>query len=280
MTLDETPRPRLLVVDDDPLSQRLTEVMLRGWPVEVCCFSSGEEVLIWMADHGCDLILLDMYMAGLDGYETCRRVRAMERGRGGVAVPIIALTGHASSADRQAALDAGMNDHLDKPLRMHKLYNLLRSWLPQLAHWPVPGGSGAMELAASWGGESRVGEILEFEVLERLRVGLSRVPGGFVRIVDLFLADAPFQLVRLRQFCVQQEAEPVQQIAHALKSQCGALGAVALQALFDQLEYQAAHVGLQGTLELLDQADTQWSVLHPLLLKVRNSCDAPVDPPV
>ena len=72
---------------------------------------------------------MDCQMPGMDGYETTRRIRAGEVGLRGQRTPIVALTAHASPADRQRCLEAGMNDYLAKPINVQSLGATLDRWL-------------------------------------------------------------------------------------------------------------------------------------------------------
>ena len=79
---------------------------------------------------GYDIILMDVHMPKLDGVEATRRIRALAPHRH---TPIIALTADAFSADRERFLDAGMSDHLPKPLQARQLYAMLAHWLARAA---------------------------------------------------------------------------------------------------------------------------------------------------
>ena len=78
-----------------------------------------------------DLILMDVQMPTLDGIEATRQIRTIDRYRN---IPIIALTADAFKADRQRVMDAGMSDHLAKPLQARQLYAALAQWLAPSRH--------------------------------------------------------------------------------------------------------------------------------------------------
>ena len=92
------------------------------------CSADGTEAIMQQQATQPDLILMDCEMPGIDGLEATRRIRADARFR---RVPIVALTAHALPEDRQACLDAGMDDYLSKPVDRLRLYRMLRQWLPQ-----------------------------------------------------------------------------------------------------------------------------------------------------
>ena len=75
-----------------------------------------------------DLILMDVQMPILNGYETTKKIRQMED-RKKAEIPILAMTANAFSEDRQAALEAGMNDHVAKPIDMNKLIPTLQKYI-------------------------------------------------------------------------------------------------------------------------------------------------------
>src|SRR5690606_33451756 len=105
---------RVMVVDDHPGNLRLAQVFLEEIGTEVTACASGEEAVEAFARQRFDLVFMDIQMPGMDGLETTRRLREME----GEArrTPVIALTAHALSSERQHLLGAGMDDYLTKPV--------------------------------------------------------------------------------------------------------------------------------------------------------------------
>ena len=109
---------RILVVEDnelnrDMLSRRLTR---RGY--EVVLAGDGEEGLALARETRPDLVLMDLSLPGLDGWETTRQLRADEDLK---ATPVIALTAHAMQGDRETALEAGCDDYDTKPVDFARL---------------------------------------------------------------------------------------------------------------------------------------------------------------
>ncbi len=119
-------RGRVLVAEDNALNLEITRLFLESMGLEVVSAGDGAEAIMRYQSTQPDLILMDCEMPGIDGLEATRRIRAdahLKR------VPIIALTAHALPEDRQACLDAGMDDYLSKPVDRLRLYRALRPWL-------------------------------------------------------------------------------------------------------------------------------------------------------
>ncbi|MEX2181603.1 MAG: response regulator [Gemmatimonadaceae bacterium] len=122
--------PRILLVEDnemnrDMLSRRLAR---RGFDVEIAV--DGAAGVRRALEGGWDLILMDMSLPEVDGWEATRQIRAAgEQGR----MPIIALTAHAMSGDRDKALEAGCNDYDTKPVDLERLLGKIQALLPPAA---------------------------------------------------------------------------------------------------------------------------------------------------
>jgi PAS domain S-box-containing protein len=114
----------VLVVDDSALNAEVTCEILRSSGYKVVAATSGEEALAAVTQTAFDLVLLDRYLPGIDGYETARRIRALEqdrRTRSPRRLPIVALTASATTDDSERARDAGMDGHISKPVERTRL---------------------------------------------------------------------------------------------------------------------------------------------------------------
>ena len=119
---------RVLVAEDNEVNQKVVSRMLErlGHHAEVAV--NGRDALERAKAGTFDVILMDCQMPEMDGWEATARIRAALAGRR--RVPILALTANASDADRQRCLDAGMDAHLSKPLKLERLADALATWGP------------------------------------------------------------------------------------------------------------------------------------------------------
>lgn len=115
---------KILVAEDNLVNQKLISALLekRGWQVRAV--PDGLQVLQMLNAERFDLLLLDIQMVEMDGFEVAARIRAQERGTGGH-LPIISLTAHAMKGDRERCLAAGMDDYLSKPVEAVQLYQVI-----------------------------------------------------------------------------------------------------------------------------------------------------------
>ena len=121
---------RILLVDDDELNLFFGRALLKTLHVDVETADSGAAALQQLQQHTIDLVLMDVSMPEMNGYETTQRIRADARF---THLPIIALTAHAIAGERERCLAAGMNDYLTKPFVPATMQVMLERWLPHIA---------------------------------------------------------------------------------------------------------------------------------------------------
>jgi CheY-like chemotaxis protein len=124
-----TGRVRVLLVEDDPVNSYAAALLLRKHGMEVETADNGAEALNRLAEKTFDFVLMDVQMPVMSGLEATRRIRtdpAFERVRD---IPVIALTAHAMSGDRERFLEAGMSGYLPKPVDIDDLLDAIRTML-------------------------------------------------------------------------------------------------------------------------------------------------------
>jgi diguanylate cyclase (GGDEF)-like protein len=134
---------RVLVVEDHPINQQVVQSQLEQMGLTVSLAENGAEGVEQVRHEQYDLVLMDIQMPVMDGYEAARTIRTFN-----TEVPIIALTAAALVEDREKALQAGMNDHLGKPFSAQQLFDHLRPWL-QTRQFAAEPSSVAAETAGS-----------------------------------------------------------------------------------------------------------------------------------
>jgi two-component system, cell cycle response regulator DivK len=118
---------RILVVEDQEDNRQIIRDLLATTDYELCEAENGEEALAAVAKQRPDLILMDIQMPVLDGYEATRRIKADPALR---SIPIIAITSYALSGDEQKAREAGCDDYVPKPYSPRQLLAKIRQYLP------------------------------------------------------------------------------------------------------------------------------------------------------
>ncbi|MCE5363683.1 ATP-binding protein [Pseudomonas anguilliseptica] len=117
----------VLLVEDNPVNQTVIEAMLRSLGYQVSLVGDGAQAVHQATQQDYAAILMDCRLPIMDGYEATRQIRRLSDCAG---LPIIALTANALQGDREACLQAGMNDYLAKPFKRADLQQILQRWLP------------------------------------------------------------------------------------------------------------------------------------------------------
>jgi two-component system, sensor histidine kinase and response regulator len=121
----EKRRLRILLAEDNAVNQKIACRVLEKQGYEVTVAADGHQALAALAEAEFDVVLMDVQMPEMDGFETTAAIRALER-ETGRHLPIIAMTAHAMQGDRERCIAAGMDDYVSKPLKIQELIELLQ----------------------------------------------------------------------------------------------------------------------------------------------------------
>jgi len=214
------PRRRLhvLLAEDQPINQRLTIRMLekRGHTVKVA--GNGREALEALARETFDLILMDIQMPEVDGFEATHAIRRQEQGTPRH-LPIVALTAHALKGDREHCLAEGFDGYLSKPITSRALYEAIEG-LASLAAPPCIATSGEAMPAAL--------PPVPLDAIWDQEAALARVDNDAPFLSDLigmFLDGSPKLLAELEAAIAAGDAAAIAKAAHTLKGNAGAFSA-------------------------------------------------------
>ncbi len=238
----------VLLVEDSLINQEVALSLLEGVGLKVDVACNGAEAVNKVSQGGAyDVILMDMQMPVMDGVEATRTIR----GAGYRDVPIVAMTANAFGEDRQRCLDAGMNDHLSKPVDPAALYATLIQWLPRRtpapspaaqpepAPAPAPEPAVAPAPAAPDGPEPDIRTRLErvpgLDVAYGLKNLRGRIP-NYLRLLHKFADGHVDDPERIRAVLAAGNQPELRRLAHSLKGVAGMIGAVGVQQLAAELE--------------------------------------------
>ena len=234
-------RGKILLVEDNLVNQAVALGMLQkmqGYDVVVA--NNGNEALDDFKQSAFDVILMDCHMPELDGFEATMEIRRLERASSRKRIPIIALTANAMAQDRQDCLNAGMDDHLAKPLSRVQMQEMLNRWMP-IADQTQPSGltDSPLTLPVDI-------DVIDKQVLSQLReLQHAEDPDLLNRVITIYLAESPKIIAKMKQAVQQGSLIETERMSHSLKSSSANVGATALSALCSDI-YLATRAGHMG----------------------------------
>ena len=199
-------RLRVLLADDTPVNQRLAVTLLEDRGHTVAVANDGQEALDILSGGKFDLILMDVQMPRMDGFQATAAIRAQEEGTGRH-LPILAMTAHAMKGDRERCLAAGMDGYIAKPIQADEFLATVE-------------GRDSMAYALERIGGQQPQPSQRDETIFNLSEALARVRGKrplLRQMVDLVLADFPQLLTQIRTAVATHDCEMLERAAHRLK---------------------------------------------------------------
>ena len=218
----------VLLVEDNRINQLVAKEILEQFGLFVQVASSGKEALDLLSNKKFDLVFMDIQMPDMDGYEVVRRIRGNPVLRH---LPVIAMTAHALSGDREKSLQAGMNDHLSKPIDTGRLQEALAKWLRHDPHQePTVDGD-------------RVEPAFQLEYVD-VPWGLERTGGNyslFRMLLQQFLDDHEDTVRELERLLLDNDIESARRLVHTIHGVTATIGARKLERVTEALEHALVH---------------------------------------
>lgn len=219
----------ILLVEDHPVNQIVGVTMLNDMGFEVHVADNGQSALDLLAMQEYALVLMDVQMPEMNGFDVTRALRLSEQ-KTGRHVPVIAVTAHAMEGSREECLAAGMDDYMTKPIDRRRVKEVLASWLPG-GYQP---NDETCEIAAFLPSEEDmlgIEPLLNFTELHE-RFGQS----GADKMLRIFLDEAVNDLVDIKMAYLLRDSNLLASNVHRFKGVCAHLSASRLKLLLCKLE--------------------------------------------
>ncbi|MGI8982589.1 MAG: response regulator [Pirellulaceae bacterium] len=201
---------RVLLAEDSIVNQKLAIALLQKHGHSVVVAGNGKEAVAALEAQDYDVVLMDVQMPEMDGYEATAVIRAMEK-KSGKHTPILAMTAHAMKGDRELCLDAGMDDYVSKPIRVEQLFGALERLL----------GKRPPAAATKFAEQESSAAVINFDAV------LETVGGDrdlLKEIFQAFLDESPKHLQSIRQAIPAGDGALLQRAAHTLRGTMGTIG--------------------------------------------------------
>jgi two-component system sensor histidine kinase/response regulator len=244
---------KILLAEDNPVNQKVAQRMLEKMGHQVIVAGNGKEAIDISGQESVNVILMDVQMPEMDGFEATKNIRQneVETGRH---VPIVALTAHAMKGDREKCLECGMDDYLSKPIKPEELVKVLERY---------------ESVSDSHKTESR-DEDMSGSVLdkEELYGRLGDDHELLQELVDMFLEDYPPLLDKLTSAVSEGDFESIERTAHTLKGSISNFAAHnAVEAAYE-VESAGRAKELIAAQNNLPRLEDQLDKLHAALSKI------------
>ncbi len=210
---------RVLLAEDNEINQQVAEEILQQAGLVVRIANNGEEAVEMVKAGNFDVVLMDLQMPVMGGFEATQEIRRDERFQD---LPIIAMTAHAMGGDREKSIEAGMNDHLTKPIDPDQL-------ISELVKWVKPGNRETSEDLSESSSESKKSQNILPAELPGISIasGLGRVAGNrqlYTKLLCKFKDGQEDAVDQIKAALQVGDVETAARIAHTIKGVSGNLG--------------------------------------------------------
>ena len=273
--LDPIRGAEILLVEDNEINQQVAQELLESQGMAVTIANDGQEGVNQVQNAEFDVVLMDIQMPVMGGYEATRQIRKESKFDD---LPILAMTANAMVGDKEKALDVGMNDHIAKPIDPGQLYDALLKWIKP----------GDREIPANWGQKAeeaqRQGQGPD-DLLQKLpgidiSTGLSRVGGNkklYRNLLYKFSQNQGGALDDIKAALEQDDLELAERLAHTIKGVSGNIGAMDLHAAARDLESEIKKEGKNIAAVLLESVQSHLDQVLSSVAMLQDARDAEVE---
>ena len=249
---------RVLLAEDNIVNQKVASLLFRKLGCDVTVARNGQEAVEMVEKEPYSIVFMDCQMPVMSGFEATAAIRSLEDPTR-ANIPIVAMTANAMRGDRERCLVSGMNDYLSKPVQKEVLNRMIARWADAREH------QGTEAMTENIEGQQG-GSVLDLEVIETLRALSDGDESDlFKELVDIFLDDTPNRLVDLIEAANGDDPKALESAAHALKSSCANLGAVALSELFREIETAGRNADLERVPSLIRDTKDEYERVEEAL---------------
>ncbi|MCG8683940.1 MAG: response regulator [Desulfobacterales bacterium] len=254
----------VLVAEDNITNQDVTEGLLTFLGCTVSLAANGEQAVKLFKDTTPDIILMDCQMPVMDGYEASKQIRDLEKGTN-KRTPIIALTAHTLSGDKEKCLAAGMDDHLGKPFKFEDIERVLGYWSNSFDLKTKPAPLLLDPKQENYASQD-TGNVVDTTVLENIKaLQIENEPCILTQIISAFLDTSLQTISTLKETYESMQNEEIQTIAHTLKSSSANIGAMRLSELCKKTEMTCKADDLTNLAELIHQISIEYEKVRAFL---------------
>jgi signal transduction histidine kinase/DNA-binding NarL/FixJ family response regulator/HPt (histidine-containing phosphotransfer) domain-containing protein len=258
---------RILLAEDNITNQQVALGVLKKLGLSADAVANGSEAVRALTDLSYDLVLMDVEMPEMDGYEATRQIRNPQSAVRNHRIPIIAMTANAMKGDRERCMDAGMNDYVSKPIFPQALDKALGIWLPKETANKTEQAPVNPKDAATGPGEKLVlpaTPVFDLAGMAVLHMG----DEDFMRTTARsFLKDLPVEVKALRDYLKAGDASGAARQAHSIKGASANVGGEALREAAFEMEKNAKAGRLEAVMARLPELDMQFARLKAAMKK-------------
>ncbi|MGD9730857.1 MAG: response regulator [Desulfamplus sp.] len=276
---------RILLAEDNITNQQVALGILKKLGLKANAVANGEEAVKAIETIPYNLILMDIQMPVMDGFEATRRIRSLEaddaaehkQNKQNKTIPIIAMTAHAMQGDREKCIEAGMNDYVTKPIKPQALVDVFERWLPkveilsEIQDLDKPENSGLSEITTE---NRQISAILKnnihtIPIFDKAGV-IERLMGDeelAKMMYNIFLKDIPTQINMLKDYIDEEDIKKSERQAHTVKGACANIGAESMRFCAYKIEELIKVRAFATVKKLISELEREFESIKQELIK-------------